>query len=182
MPMSNINKVLAIALAFVLGILVYQFVVSVKISGNGTAPDGVFGAIAGMLAEDYIPYVRYNEGYKSGLPIDITSTLDADGATALGSTLSVTGATTLSSTLAATGATTTLATTTISGNYFAIGTTSVNKDKAEQAIDGSGTTTLKLYSSNVASGGCIEMRSATGTLYRIILIGAKVVAEAGTCK
>lgn len=54
-----------------------------------------FGAAGNMLAENYMPYIMYNGGYKSDKPIDTTSTLDADGATTLGATLVVTGTSTI---------------------------------------------------------------------------------------
>ena len=37
-----------------------------------------FGAIGGMLAEQYIPYVRYNGGFKSELSLSIGSTTPKD--------------------------------------------------------------------------------------------------------
>lgn len=77
-----------------------------------TRSNGVsVGAPGGLLIENYIPAILYNDGYKSAKGIDTTSTLDVDGAATLGagtfsSTLGVTGAATLSSTLAVTATTT----------------------------------------------------------------------------
>ena len=45
-----------------------------------------FGAVGGMLAEHYLPFVMANGGYNSALPIQTTSTLSAGNTTITGVT------------------------------------------------------------------------------------------------
>jgi hypothetical protein len=51
------------------------------ISGNGKNVN--FGAAGNLLAENYIPYVLYNQGYNSAKPIQTTSTLSISGLASL---------------------------------------------------------------------------------------------------
>ena len=86
-------------------------------------------------------------------------------------------------------ATSTLATTTVA-NLLAIGTTTPWQAHADLIVDGSGTTTIKLYSSNAAAGGCVEMRATDGTLVSISATSGvtttnadrKVIWQLGACK
>lgn len=89
-----------------IGVAVVSFVVAVSaviFSLSSDKPKTVFdlGAAGNMLAEEYMPYVLYNGGYKSAKPIETTSTFAVTGASTLtgnvsaGGTLAVTGATTL---------------------------------------------------------------------------------------
>ena len=51
-----------------------------------TGSSSNFGAVGGMLAEQYLPFVMANGGYNSALPIQTTSTITSAGATNSGIT------------------------------------------------------------------------------------------------
>lgn len=61
-----------------------------------------FGAIGSMLAENYIPYIRYNEGFNTEKDIVTTADLETSGTFTMSGTGTISGATTLSSTTATT--------------------------------------------------------------------------------
>jgi hypothetical protein len=101
-----------IAVAVALGLGVVNYVRQVPVNNNGEVR---FGAAGNMVAEDYIPYVMYNEGYNSNKPIATASTLNVTGATALTGALSA-GAGTFTGALTAS-AQSTLASTSVSGLF-----------------------------------------------------------------
>ena len=109
--MENVkgNWVAWIALAGVVGLLIINAVGSAQVRST-------FGAAGGMLAENYIPYIMYNDGYKSekgivlsGANGDFTSGDDVT----VTDDLTVTDDTTLSSDLTVAGSATTTGTLTV---------------------------------------------------------------------
>ena len=68
-------------IAFVLGIWGLFLPIMPYIPSPATVTNSViqeFGAIGGILAEQYIPYVRYNGGYKTELSLSVGSTTPKD--------------------------------------------------------------------------------------------------------
>ena len=59
---------------FIVGGVIVSLIFSVLSFFRGSAPvENFIGAIAGtLLAENYIPYVNYNDGYYSGNPLQLT--------------------------------------------------------------------------------------------------------------
>ena len=99
------NKIVLAGIAVV--VLIGAFFVGRSTIIGGAA----FGAIGSNPVENYIPVIKYNEGYYSDLPIQTTSTLTSAGITSSGaiaasSTLQVTGAFTAYSTSLLTSTTT----------------------------------------------------------------------------
>lgn len=83
---------IAIVLVFVAGILF----------ANSSTGQQAFAAIGTNPVENYVPIIKYNEGYYSELPINITSSISATGATTVG-TFTQGGGITATSTTSATG-------------------------------------------------------------------------------
>lgn len=76
--MTNILKYLGVV-ALVVAVVALVRTYPVKVSG---VP--VFGALGVQTAENYDPYIRYNGGYNSALPIKTTSTLQGAATTITG--------------------------------------------------------------------------------------------------
>jgi hypothetical protein len=73
--------------AMVVGMLAYVQQVPVDSEGNT-----VFGAAGNMLAEEYIPYVLYNEGYNSAKDIKTTGNFYSTAGTFTGALIGTSGA------------------------------------------------------------------------------------------
>ena len=82
MDSKKVSLVVAIA---ALVIAVVSVFVSVMVQDNPTKP---VGAIGTLLAEDYVPVIKFNEGYYSAF--DITTTGTITGATISGTTVTLT--------------------------------------------------------------------------------------------
>jgi autotransporter-associated beta strand protein len=93
------KKVSLVVAILALVIAVGSVFVSVMVQDN---PTKTIGAVGSMLVEDYVPVIKFNEGYYSGLPISLTG---ADGDL----TVSSLGTLTLSGTNTFNGTTTVLA-------------------------------------------------------------------------
>lgn len=76
--MTNITKYVAWAA------LVIAIIVAAKLFWPVSS--GTLGAVGGQLIEQYDPYVRYNGGINSALPIQTSSTVTSAGATNSGIT------------------------------------------------------------------------------------------------
>lgn len=71
MIMTNIQKVITVAVILVLVGGTYL------LARNTKDTPGIFGAIGTNPVENYIPIIKYNEGYYSELPVTTTSDLTA---------------------------------------------------------------------------------------------------------
>lgn len=90
--MTNIWKVLV-------GVSLVLSVMGIYISWSSSLPlTATYGSLGVKLAENYDPYIRYNGGYYSNLPIQTTSTFAA-GATTITGTLTVSATSTLNGNL-----------------------------------------------------------------------------------
>lgn len=69
------------------GIAVVGVLLGIVAILNSPKASSIFGAAGGMLAENYIPYIRYNDGYKSENEIVLSG---ADGDITTGDDISVT--------------------------------------------------------------------------------------------
>jgi hypothetical protein len=152
---------------------------------SSDSPAPLVGAIGTNPVENYIPIIKYNDGYYSLLDITTTGNFSSaagafSGNVTIGGTLGVTGATTLSSTLGVT------ATTSLSSNLV-LGATSTPGN-----VVGSGnvvsqnplsTSTLKLYSTFGTRGGCVEFEGPASTTLRLYATTTgPAVFESGTCQ
>lgn len=127
-----------------------------------------FGAAGNMLAEEYIPYVLYNEGYNSNKPIETGSTLDVAGATTLTGALSGAAAT---FTGAITGASlTTTGAATVGGQLTNLESYEILTASNTIAVAESNKT---FYISGAASTSTLPaVGTATGTVYRFVIDAA----------
>lgn len=105
--------------------------------------DPSLGTPGNMLAEDYDPYIRYNDGFKTALGITNSGTLTQSG------TSIFSGAASFSST-------------------FGIGSTSPTH--GDFIVDSSGTTTIRTMTSSATRGSCLEFQSATSGVSYIIYL------------
>src|SRR3990167_7688036 len=105
---------------------------------------GSLGSAGGMLAENYWPYLMYNDGYKSENEIVLSG---ADGDITTGDDLTVTDDAFFSSQISM-------------GSSSPIST-------ADLVIDNTGTSTLLLSSSAVNAGGCIQLEGAGGGTFKM---------------
>lgn len=67
------------------GVIAFVLVAIVMVRAYFPGVSKNFGAVSGMLAENYIPYILYNGGYNSALPLQTSSTITATGAVTAGS-------------------------------------------------------------------------------------------------
>lgn len=146
---DKIQKILPIVTlvsVLLLGLFVYSNTPK-KVSG-----DPQLGATGNMLAEDYISYVRYNDGYNSAKDFTISGAASFTGAVTLS------GATTLGSTTATSlkvGATSTLAT------MFRFGTCNLGGANTSHAA--SSTVAYSCLATGVAPGDKVFVTLATSS-------------------
>lgn len=131
-----------------------------------------FGAVGTLLAENYLPYVRYNAGYYSAKDVTTTGTLT-------GGTLTVTGVTSL------VGQASTTADLIVSGGTFDMTTTTATTTSGifiRTRPATKATTTLSIGDSlgdNLV--GCIEMIRGDGSYARAIIDGTSWNIKDGRC-
>lgn len=80
--MNSTKTTWVAVLALVISIIAAFLVLNAK---KVDAPDnsGLVGGAGNMLAEEYMPYIRYNNGYRSALPIQTSSTTDIAATTTI---------------------------------------------------------------------------------------------------
>ncbi len=181
-PMTNKkNLVILSVLVVIIGIAIgvaYLF----KGAPKPVARRDVGGAIGNQLAEQYDPYIQYNGGFYTNLPIKSGSTFESVGAATLDSTLTVTGASTLtgavtfngSATLANSLSTTTPASMTMAQNDLTFSTVLVTPTNGAVTMTLPATSTLTSFISSTGNYAQVDMCNASTTP------GANITIAAGT--
>ncbi|MFA6171975.1 MAG: transmembrane domain-containing protein [Patescibacteria group bacterium] len=169
--------------AAVIGALLLFVIIGVFFFSKGgddgfPAIDKAIGAVGNLLAEDYLPYIRHNDGYKSAKDITTTGTLTAEQITTTDD-MSVTDDLAVSGDLSSIGTTTPSLT---NSAPLLVGTSSPSDMNAKAEFYDTGTTTVSIDSSHATRGGCIKMKAIGGAYVYCTVAGTTFSCSATSCE